>query len=103
MFINVEKVKPSFAYMINVFPEKVENEYYFYYNMNFSDSVNRLEFETREPRGVSRFDINGINQLTKMKSLISLFTLGLKKKLILKIQLKLSLSMVMRKRWNLQK
>ncbi len=81
MFINVEKVKPSFAYMINVFPEKVENEYYFYYNMNFSDSVNRLEFETREPRGISRFDINGINQLTKIEESDFIIHIGIKEKI----------------------
>lgn len=66
-WIKVKKNKPSFAFMINVFPEKNDNYYYFDYNMNFSTSIDRLEFEIREPKNISNFNIMGLKQTTKVE------------------------------------
>ncbi|MAV70736.1 MAG: hypothetical protein CMG04_08425 [Candidatus Marinimicrobia bacterium] len=81
LFLKVKKSEESFAYMINVFPEKIKEEFYFSYNMNFSNSINRLEFEIREPKEISNFKIVGFKQITKIEEADFYIHLGVKEKI----------------------
>ena len=81
LFIKVKKTKESFAYMINVFPEKIKGEFYFSYDMNFSNLINRLEFEIREPKEMSNFKIIGFKQITKIEEADFYIHLGVKERI----------------------
>ena len=80
-WIKVKKDKPSFAYMVNVFPDKNDGNYYFNYRMNFSDPIDILEFEIREPKDILSFNITGLRETTKIEEKDAYVHIGILEKL----------------------